>query len=178
MIAYVYWMFSTSMPRTGGDYIWTSRVLGPFVGFLESSMILFVMITSFVSYDIYLAVTNGFSYVFINFGFLTNNQGLMNTGESLITDKLLILVVTLAITALVIAVMMLPIKRIVSVLVACFVGTTAIFVLYMALLVHAGNSGFSSSFNELAKNSSAYTAVANSTTAMLPTRFREPCSSG
>lgn len=161
-VAYTYWMLSTSMPRTGGDYIWTSRILHPFVGFLESSMLLFVMITSFVSYDIYLAVTNGLSYVFINFGYLTNNSSLINTGISLLSDHLTILLVSIVLALLVIGVMMLPIKRIVMILFGMFFATLIVYIIYAGLLVGAGNSGFVSTFNTAAANST-YQAIASAT---------------
>ena len=36
LLAMVYAYFSAAMPRSGGDYIFTSRVLHPVLGFFES----------------------------------------------------------------------------------------------------------------------------------------------
>ncbi len=157
MIGFVYWMFSTSMPRTGGDYVWVSRVLHPFVGFLESTMILFVMITSFVSFDIYLAVTNGLSYVFINYGYLANDNGLVNLGVQLASDKPTILIVSILLSLLIIGIMMLPIKRVVNVLVGTFFVTVAIYAVYIVLLLTTGSQGFINNFN--AHSSMSYDQV-------------------
>lgn len=162
MVGFVYWMLSTSMPRTGGDYVWVSRILHPYLGFLESSMLLFVMISSFVAYDIVLAVQYGFSYMFINFGFLANDAGLMNFGASLMTDKMWLLGASLVISVLVIGVMLLPIKRVVNVLTGSFFVMVAIFALYIGLLVTTGHDGFIANFN--ATSGTTYQAVLNSAT--------------
>ena len=163
MVGFVYWMLSTSMPRTGGDYVWVSRILHPFVGFLESSMLLFVMISSFVAYDIVLAVQYGFSYMFINFGYLAKDAGLTDIGVTLMSDKTVLLLVSLAISALVIGVMLLPIKRVVNVLVGGFFVMLAVFAVYLGLLWTTGNAGFIANFN--ATSGTTYDAVVNSAAA-------------
>jgi amino acid transporter len=162
MVGFVYWMFSTSMPRTGGDYVWVSRVLHPYLGFLESSMILFVMISSFVAYDIVLAVQYGFAYMFINFGTIAKDAGLVNLGTTLMSDKMWLLGVSLAISALVIAVMLLPIKRVVNVLVGSFFVMLAIFAVYLGLLFTTGHAGFVNNFN--ATSGTTYDAILNTAT--------------
>jgi len=162
MVGFVYWMLSTSMPRTGGDYVWVSRILHPYLGFLESSMLLFVMISSFVAYDIVLAVQYGFSYMFVNFGFLANDTGLINIGTTLMSDKTWLLAASLAISAVVIGVMLLPIKRVVNVLVGGFFVMLAIFALYLGLLFTTGNAGFISNFN--ATSGTTYADILNTAT--------------
>jgi amino acid transporter len=162
LIGYVYWMLSSSMPRTGGDYVWTSRILHPFLGFIESSMLLFVMITSFVSYDIYLAVTNGFSYVFINYGYLAHDQGLVNFGVSLIDNQFRIVVISIVLSLLVIGVMFMPTKRIMRVLIGGFFVTILIFLVYIGLLVSTGHSGFIDNFN--ARSGTTYQTIVDTAT--------------
>ena len=162
MVGFVYWMLSTSMPRTGGDYVWVSRILHPYLGFLESSMLLFVMISSFVAYDIVLAVQYGFSYMFINFGFLANDNGLIDIGTTLMTDKTWLLLASLAISAVVIGVMLLPIKRVVNVLVSGFFVMVAIFALYIGLMLTTGHNGFIQNFD--AWSGTSYQAVLNTAT--------------
>ncbi|MCW1311435.1 MAG: amino acid permease [Thermoproteota archaeon] len=159
-IAYVYWMLATSMPRTGGDYIYTSRILHPLVGFFESFLMFFVMITSFVSYDAYLAVTSGFSYMFINFGFLTHNSSLVSMGMSLINNTTVILIITLALVIIIIILMLQPVKRIMQVIMGLFFITLVIYLIYVYLLISVGNSGFIHNFNLLSGTS--YQTVVNS----------------
>jgi len=46
----VYFYFTIAMPRSGGDYVWVSRVLGPGVGFLTNLALTFVF-TTWVSFN-------------------------------------------------------------------------------------------------------------------------------
>ncbi len=148
-IAYTYWMFATAFPRTGGDYIYTSRILHPAIGFFESFLLFFVMISSFTSYDAYLSVTSGFSYMFINFGYLTHNPSLISLGVSLIQNTTLVFIITLVLVLIIIAIMFQPLKRIMHVAMAFFFITFGIFLIYVVLLIWNGNAGFISNFVHL-----------------------------
>jgi amino acid transporter len=46
----VYLYFTVAMPRSGGDYVWVSRVLGPGVGFLTNLSLTFVF-TTWISFN-------------------------------------------------------------------------------------------------------------------------------
>lgn len=149
-IAYVYWMFATALPRTGGDYIYTSRILHPIVGFFESFLMFFVMITSFVSYDVYLSLTSGFSYIFINFGYLTNNSYLISIGETLMSNQLVILTITLIMILIIILILLQSIKTVMKIIMGLFFITLIIYLIYIGLLVYAGPLGFQHNLSTIA----------------------------
>jgi basic amino acid/polyamine antiporter, APA family len=46
----VYLYFTVAMPRSGGDYVWVSRILGPGVGFLANLALTFVF-TTWISFN-------------------------------------------------------------------------------------------------------------------------------
>src|SRR3989454_7250541 len=46
----VYLYFTVAMPRSGGDYVWVSRVLGPGIGFLTNLSLTFVF-TTWISFN-------------------------------------------------------------------------------------------------------------------------------
>jgi len=45
ILSLVYYYFTVAMPRTGGDFVWTSRVFHPAIGFLVSFYITFTGLT-------------------------------------------------------------------------------------------------------------------------------------
>jgi amino acid transporter len=80
--AAIYVYFSASMPRSGGEYIYISRVLTPFLGFLASWTLTIVGLnwqgnnTNFV-------INWGFGHSFMQLGLVTKNDGLFNLGVEL-----------------------------------------------------------------------------------------------
>ena len=45
ILSLVYYYFTVAMPRTGGDFVWTSRVIHPAIGFLVSFYVTFTGLT-------------------------------------------------------------------------------------------------------------------------------------
>lgn len=79
--AYVYTYFTTKIPRTGGDYVWISRILNGGIG---TVMALVLMIESLA----YFALTAFFASsaiqtVFTEIGSLNSNNGLVSLGNYL-----------------------------------------------------------------------------------------------
>ena len=76
IVALLYYMFTVAMPRTGGDYVWTSRILHPSLGFMTNLLLTFVWLSSIAT-----AVAWGLSYGVIPstaaIGLVTNNPGLV-----------------------------------------------------------------------------------------------------
>lgn len=57
VVALLYYLFTVAMPRTGGDYVWTSRVLGAPIGFMTNFVLTFTWMASMAT-----AVAWGISY--------------------------------------------------------------------------------------------------------------------
>ena len=77
IVALLYYMFSVAMPRTGGDYVWASRIVSPSIGFMANFLLTFVWLSSIAT-----AVAWGISYGVIPsmaaIGLVNHNPGLVH----------------------------------------------------------------------------------------------------
>jgi len=79
-LAIVYWLFNVSMPRSGGDYIWNTRVLSPALGFASNFSLTIWTIFYIAAYAGF--VSNiGLSGFLTTVGTLYGNAGLVNWGN-------------------------------------------------------------------------------------------------
>jgi APA family basic amino acid/polyamine antiporter len=74
-VAIAYALMAASMPRTGGDYVWTSRIVHPLLGFIAGGIMWFNL-TTWIGLGAKWIAVEGFSMLFWTLGSVFNNPGL------------------------------------------------------------------------------------------------------
>jgi amino acid transporter len=97
VVAFLYYLFTVAMPRTGGDYVWTSRILGAPIGFMTNFVLTFTWMASMAT-----AVAWGISYGIVPSaaaaGLVQGNQALTNLASTLsVTNNAFLLAVAFVI---------------------------------------------------------------------------------
>jgi len=77
--AAIYVYFSSAMPRSGGEYIYISRVLTPFLGFIASWTLTIVGL-NWQGNNTNYVINWGFGHTFMQLGLVYKNTGMFNLG--------------------------------------------------------------------------------------------------
>ncbi|MCL4552390.1 MAG: amino acid permease, partial [Candidatus Marsarchaeota archaeon] len=141
----VYGLFSAAMPRSGGDYVFVSRILHPALGFTINWGITWSL---FLGVAMYSATLISWTIVptFATMGLATGNNGLVSLSESINTPGWTFLAGALAI-GLIAAVMLLGTKFIRNAFRVLLAIAMLGLVLTMVLLFTTSQSEFAASFN-------------------------------
>jgi amino acid transporter len=100
-IALLYYYLTVAMPRSGGDYVWVTRLVHPALGFMESFAI-FVFYLGFIGPVSGFGMTFGLGTMFTNLGVITGNASYMSMASavasqsSILVGSLLILAVLIS----------------------------------------------------------------------------------
>jgi amino acid transporter len=142
-------LLSSAMPRSGGDYVFTGRILHPIIGFLSSwNMFIYNTFTGigpFAGYLTYFAI-GPMLYVI---GALSGNPTIIQIGEStLVLPWSLIIIVSLIIIYGII--FLFGLKLSVKLGVACIVGAWICLIITMVCLSTISQSDFIDRFNQIA----------------------------
>ncbi|MGD0202305.1 MAG: amino acid permease [Candidatus Bathyarchaeia archaeon] len=78
-IAFTYLLLSQAMPRSGGDYIWTSRIIHPILGFI-GNFYMTAVISTFLGMVAGMASYYGIAVMLMAAGLASNNSGLTKLG--------------------------------------------------------------------------------------------------
>jgi amino acid transporter len=147
IISLIYYLFTVSMPRTGGDFVWVGRVVHPSVGFLISFLVAFTVL-SFAATDAVWSISYGFVPMLDGLGIVTSNTGLSKMAAT-ISSPMPSFLISVVLFSIFIVPLFFRIKLAYRVLWMLFVlsliGTLALVLAYFS----APNSIFISNFNRL-----------------------------
>lgn len=156
LIAYVYWMLASAMPRTGGDYVYVSRIFHPAIGFMENLMFVALMIT-WAGLFPQLIAAQGLQMMFANLYMVTGNSYYLNVAQWL-TDPNSQFIIGFIILTLVIALMFLPVKWLFRIVIGIFAVQAIIYVWFIATLAATPHEAFINAFNQKL-GSGAYNSI-------------------
>jgi APA family basic amino acid/polyamine antiporter len=154
----MYVLFSMNMPRSGGDYVYVSRIIHPVIGFMMNFVFTFWMIIWWGS-NFSVIVTNMLSPAVGGFALATNNSGLLSWASMIGTTpnyEFIIGIIALVIVA--VFVIMGP-KYTGRYLVTGFIIGMIGQVVLMVLFAGANQSTFVSSFNSHFAGVANYTSI-------------------
>lgn len=163
LVAYVYWMLSTSMPRTGGDYVWVGRIFHPSIAFMTNVVFVVIMIT-WAGLFPYLTAAFKLQMLFTNLAITTGNQSYAGIATAL-GDANNIFIVGAIIVTLVVLTMFLSVKNIFRIVIALFAVQAVIFVIFMGMMLTTNNAAFVAGFN--AKSGTTVDSIVKSGTNLL-----------
>jgi amino acid transporter len=159
-IASVYWLLSTAMPRTGGDYVYVSRIFHPSIGFMANLMFV-VIVTTWVGFFPPLAGSQGIATMLSNLAIATGNSGYLSN-VAWFTSAFGQFVVGAIIIAIAIGIVMLPVKWIFRTLVAIFLTQIVIVAWFALVMATASHSSFVANFNANFGTANAYNSILQS----------------
>ena len=100
LIAMLYYQMTTAFPRTGGDYVWVSRIIHPAVGFMESFGVV-VFFLSFIGPVSGWLMSYGLGTMFYNLAVATGNPQYLTMANE-VTQQNSILLGSLMVLAIVV----------------------------------------------------------------------------
>ncbi|MDA4119304.1 MAG: APC family permease [Thaumarchaeota archaeon] len=87
-MSFVYAKMSAGMPRSGGDYVWSTRILGPIYGSVQFIFLLFTTMIIGIVLSTWSNVTIAISQLLYAFGVTTKSSSLVSFAQSLTTPGL------------------------------------------------------------------------------------------
>jgi len=159
-VAFVYWMLSSAMPRSGGDYVFMGRIFHPSIG-LATNLVFSAVFITWAGLFAWYTTFYGIPMVLASYTVAGGGSQALTWATTLTSSTTDIFVVSAIILLLVIAISLLHTKWVFRTTVGIFVLTAVIYVVMIALMLATSQSTFASHWNA-ANPANTYSAVAAS----------------
>jgi basic amino acid/polyamine antiporter, APA family len=160
-VGYVYWMLSSAMPRSGGDYVFMGRIFHPSIG-LGTNLVFSVVFISWAGLFSYYVADVGLPMMFASYSIAGGGAGPLNSYTTLISSNLNIFFIGAAVLLLVLLISLLPTKWVFRTTVGIFAVTAIIYVAMLVLLIVTPQSTFAAHWNAQNPASQSYAVVSAS----------------
>jgi APA family basic amino acid/polyamine antiporter len=157
-ISVMYMLFMWAMPRTGGDYVWVSRILNPIVGFVANFNVTFWYIF-FIGIAANWVTTLALAPTLLTIGTVTGNQGLISLAAT-ISHPLNVTIIGIVTILIITGIMLAGTRPTFTVNNILFLISIVGVVVLLGLLITNTNASFVSNFNKFA-NYNNVTATAH-----------------
>ncbi len=147
LIALLYYYLTVAFPRTGGDYVWVSRLVHPAIGFMESFAVV-VFFLSFIGPVSGWLMTYGFSTMFYNLAVATGDKGYLALAGFAASQNV-VLVGSLVVLAAIVLAAAFGLKKSFRYQWATFVILAVGMAVFLVVLAATPQSTFKSNFNSL-----------------------------
>jgi len=154
-IALLYYYLTVAMPRSGGDYVWVSRLVHPAIGFMESFAV-FVFYLGFIGPVSGFAMTFGLGTMFTNLSVVTGNPAYASLAAAVATQNS-ILVGSLMILVVLIGAAVFGLRASFRLQWATFVLMVLGIVVFLIAIATSSPDTFTSNFNQL--SGASYTGL-------------------
>jgi basic amino acid/polyamine antiporter, APA family len=155
-VGYVYWMLASSMPRSGGDYVFLGRIFHPSVG-LGTNLLFTVVFVTWAGYFAYYTAYFGIPTMLISYSVAGGGSGVLAAAATLSTNYLDQFIVGFFILLLVVLVSLLPTKWIFRTVVGIFVVSGIIYIIMLGVLLTTSQAAFAADWNSANTAGAGYT---------------------
>ncbi len=156
-VAGVYILFSIGIPRTGGDYVWVSRVANPGIGFVSNFALTLIVLSVVGSVAPWIGQWS-FGEMFYDLGILGNNSNYISIANSLQStgDAFWIAAVFIVIAGLIVIASTKLAANVVKywAFISIIIG-----VIFIATVLSAGSTTFANNFNAYSGSNMTYNQV-------------------
>lgn len=162
-VGYVYWMLASSMPRSGGDYVFLGRIFHPSIG-LGTNLLFTVVFVTWAGYFAYYTAVFGIPTTLAAYSVAGGGATALAWAATMATSFTDQFLVAIFVLLLVVLVSLLPTKWIFRTVVGIFVLSAIIYVIMLGVLVSTSQATFAADWNALntAGNNYTYQALASS----------------
>jgi len=137
----MYSILSAAIPRSGGDYVWTGRILGPRIATVMAILFLFAQIIAFPALNAWGIIDYALAQGFLAFGLTTGNAGMVALAST-ITQPLNGFILSVLILVFIILVGILSVDAYKKVNRISFILFVAMLALFLGALVSVSPSAF------------------------------------